>query len=191
VEEFGNFQAVNLEEPIKICDLAAFGLENNPGALGEGESINSVVEKICALIMGKRRMLKDYFSLEIDDVGQLVSLPLLLNNYFPNLEGLAKYIVDLARNVDWSEEQRCFETFCDVTAHFYAIPAAIPRGEKENNNNDDSDAAPNGQTWKWTIEHVIFPELKRAFQPPTVFTGDSTIIQMTTLPELYKVFERC
>lgn len=30
-------------------------------------------------------------------------------------------MMNLARKVDWSNEQRCFETFCDVTSQFYAI----------------------------------------------------------------------
>jgi hypothetical protein len=38
------------------------------------------------------------------------------------MTGLAGYIMNLARKVDWTNEQHCFETFCHQTALFYAIP---------------------------------------------------------------------
>ncbi len=99
------------------------------------------------------------------------------------MEGLANYMMNLARKVDWTNEQRCFETFCDVTAQFYAIPPG--------NDEDCAEMSLNGHTWKWNIEHIIFHELQKSFIPPKLFAEDSTIVQLTTLPELYRVFERC
>lgn len=37
------------------------------------------------------------------------------------MEGIPKYILNLAKNVKWTEEQACFQTFCHQTSLFYAI----------------------------------------------------------------------
>lgn len=47
------------------------------------------------------------------------------------------------------------------------------------------------EEWQWTVEHIIYPTLKKNFLPPRKFAEDNTIVQIASLPELYKVFERC
>ena len=49
----------------------------------------------------------------------------------------------------------------------------------------------NNHSWKWTIEHVLYPEIKKSLLPPKIFAEDSTVVQLANLPDLYKVFERC
>lgn len=44
-------------------------------------------------------MLRDYFSLEINDDGELVSLPLLLKGYMPSLGKLPAFLLRLGPNV--------------------------------------------------------------------------------------------
>ena len=46
-------------------------------------------------------------------------------------------------------------------------------------------------SWKWTVEHVIYPALRTLFYPPKTFAEDASILQIANLPDLYKVFERC
>jgi len=51
--------------------------------------------------MDRREMLADYFSLTISDDGLVVSLPLLLRDYIPNLDNLPSFLMRLgpqARN---------------------------------------------------------------------------------------------
>ncbi len=43
------------------------------------------------------------------------------DNYYPRMEGIPKYILNLAKHVKWTEEQACFQTFCHQTSLFYAI----------------------------------------------------------------------
>ncbi len=47
------------------------------------------------------------------------------------------------------------------------------------------------KTWKWVVEHVLFPALRRGLIPPKNLSEDGTILQIANLPDLYKVFERC
>ena len=44
-------------------------------------------------------MLKEYFSLEISDSGHIVSLPLLLESFTPNLDKLPMFLLHLATEV--------------------------------------------------------------------------------------------
>ncbi|OXA37201.1 DNA mismatch repair protein Mlh1 [Folsomia candida] len=180
--QFGNFEKINIDDKIELKELIDLAIECDDGLTCD-EQKETVVENACQLLMDKRKMLQDYFSLIFDSEGRLISIPMLLDNYFPSMEGLAKYMMNLARKVDWSNEQRCFETFCDVTSQFYAI--------QPGDDNANAEMTWNGHSWKWTIEHVIFPELQKNFLPPKIFAEDSCIVQLTTLPELYKVFERC
>ncbi|KNC79543.1 hypothetical protein SARC_08062, partial [Sphaeroforma arctica JP610] len=45
--------------------------------------------------------------------------------------------------------------------------------------------------WRWTVEHVLFPAIKRHLQPHASYNDDGTLVVLADLPELYKVFERC
>ncbi|XP_050702936.1 DNA mismatch repair protein Mlh1-like [Eriocheir sinensis] len=48
-----------------------------------------------------------------------------------------------------------------------------------------------GGAWKWAIEHIIFPAIKKHVLPPQHFAQDTTFLQIANLTELYRVFERC
>jgi len=50
-------------------------------------------------LMTNRVMLRDYFSLEISDNGELVSIPLLLKGYTPSLAKLPGFLLRLGPNV--------------------------------------------------------------------------------------------
>jgi DNA mismatch repair protein MLH1 len=47
------------------------------------------------------------------------------------------------------------------------------------------------RTWKWMVEHRIYPALRGMFQPPRSLSTNATIVQVADLHQLYKVFERC
>jgi DNA mismatch repair protein MLH1 len=44
-------------------------------------------------------MLKEYFNIQIDDDGNLVGLPLLIDNYVPDIDALATFILRLGTEV--------------------------------------------------------------------------------------------
>ena len=53
-------------------------------------------------------MLEEYVALRIED-GGLCSLPQLVDGYVPPMLGLPLFVWRLATQVDWSQEQPCFE----------------------------------------------------------------------------------
>lgn len=82
---------------------------------------NNVVQKLTE----NAAMLMEYFSLEIDDDGNLKCLPLILDNYVPFMENLPVGIIKLATDIDWENEKLCFKSFCRVMAQIFAIPVDL------------------------------------------------------------------
>ncbi|ODN00773.1 DNA mismatch repair protein Mlh1 [Orchesella cincta] len=202
IYDFANFGRITIEEPITIKELVMIAIEAGEPC-GENKTSEDVAEAIQKLLVGKAKMLEDYFCVCIDQEGRLLAIPYILEGYFPSMEGLPTYIMNVARKVEWTNERACFETFCHQTSLFYAVQ---PGGSKENDELTSVmkfiiicrhyfilayRTSTNGQSWKWTIEHVVYPEIKKCLLPPKIFAEDSTVAVLTSLPDLYKVFERC
>jgi DNA mismatch repair protein MLH1 len=81
-------------------------------------------------------------------------------------------------------------------AYFY-VPGPGPLLVPSPPGNDDKDKDVNVQQQeeastieKWQIEHVLFPAMKRyLIAPKSLLTRD--VVQIASLPDLYRVFERC
>ena len=60
-------------------------------------------------------------------------------------------------------------------------------------NAEDIDAKNEGKTkpYLWMVEHVIFPAFRNYLQVPKAYVDNGIIVKLATLPDLYKVFERC
>ncbi|CAH2234925.1 jg3992, partial [Pararge aegeria aegeria] len=99
-------------------------------------------------------------------------------NHTPFMGALPIYLVRLVTEVNWDSEKECFDTLSRQTAIFYSQP-----------NPDTLEDAIKSEMWKQ--EHVIFPAIRRNFLPPTSFVGNGAILQIASLSDLYKVFERC
>lgn len=91
---------------------------------------------------------------------------------------LPTYLVHLVTEVNWESEKDCFDTFSRQTAIFYSQP-----------NPDETNEGTRAEHWKQ--EHVIFPAIRRNFLPPKSFVANGAILQIASLSDLYKVFERC
>lgn len=91
------------------------------------------------------------------------------------------YLLRLATEVDWETEQEFFQTFSRETASFYSIIPADPDSNGSDTNNSSS----------WFIEHVLYAALKDQFMPPQEFAHNNNFLQVASLSNLYKVFERC
>ncbi|PSN44864.1 DNA mismatch repair protein Mlh1 [Blattella germanica] len=189
--DFGNFGEIKFTNPLPLYETALLGLNSEESGWkpedGDKDELGKSVEE---LLQEKSPMLDEYFSTIIDSQANLCSLPLLLDQYSPAIEGIPMYLLHLATDVEWDTEKECFETFCRETARFYSeqfgldewedVPVSL--SQKENDS---------GQDLKWTVEHVIYPALRSFFLPPKSFSEDGTVLQIANLPDLYKVFERC
>ena len=60
-------------------------------------------------------MLKECFGISVNESGELVALPQLIEGYIPDLDYLPSLILTLAREVDWNEEKQCFKNVATVS----------------------------------------------------------------------------
>ncbi|XP_076241195.1 DNA mismatch repair ATPase Mlh1 isoform X2 [Calliopsis andreniformis] len=174
--DFANFGVIKFSEAISLYDLAMLGLDTEEAGWTEEDGPKEeLATSVKELLLEKADMLKEYFSIVIDKKGNLKSLPVLLEKYFPYEAGLPLYILRLATEVEWSTEQPCFRSICRETAKYYSHINPV------HNNHD----------WKYITEHVLYCAVKESLLPPKHFAHDSTVLQIANLPDLYKVFERC
>ncbi|XP_052682179.1 DNA mismatch repair protein Mlh1-like [Crassostrea angulata] len=190
--DFGNYGILRLSEPAPIYDLAllALDLEESGWAEADGPKTD-LAQYIVDFLKSKAEMLSDYFSMELDEDGNLCTLPLLLDHYIPNMEGLPMFVLRLATEVNWDKEKECFHTFCKETSEFYCFkPSMFQDLQSETEGSKDGEVSEE-KTWKWTVEHTLFSAFRNFLFPPKTFAEDSSILQIANLPDLYKVFERC
>ena len=99
--KFGNFDFLRLSEAAPIYELAMLALDcEESGWTEEDGPKDELATYIVNLLKGKATMLLDYFSLEIDKEGHILTLPQLLDGYVPNLNGLPMFVLRLATEVN-------------------------------------------------------------------------------------------
>lgn len=87
--------------------------------------------------------------------------------------------------VDWTSEMECFESFLRELAYFYTPgPPLTPNSV----DNEDDEAQEKAESWQ--IQYVLFPAMRRYLAAPKSLL-DRDVVQIASLPDLYKVFERC
>ncbi|XP_043497332.1 DNA mismatch repair protein Mlh1 [Polistes fuscatus] len=174
--DFANYGVMKFSDPISLYDLAMLGLETEEAGWTEEDGPKEELAiSVKELLLEKADMMKEYFSIVIDKKGNLKSLPILLDKYFPFEGDLPIYILRLSTEVDWTTEQACFQNICRETARYYSEMNPIH----------------NMHDWKYVTEHILYPAIRESLLPPKPFAHDSTILQIASLPNLYKVFERC
>ncbi|OWR41511.1 mutL protein 1 [Danaus plexippus plexippus] len=177
--DFQNLGLIKLSNPLPLEELLVLGLgsheEEWDNDLGD---MTEMAAQMTKLLISKGPMLYEYFSMEINNKGELLSLPLLLDGHTPFMGALPVYLVRLVTEVNWESEKECFDTFSRQTAIFYSQP----------NRDSPEDVS---ETESWKQEHIIFPAIRRNFLPPSSFVSNGSILQIANLCDLYKVFERC
>ncbi|XP_076094249.1 DNA mismatch repair protein Mlh1-like [Mytilus galloprovincialis] len=187
VFDFENFGLLRLSEPAPLYELAMLALDLEESGWTEADGPKEDLAKyIVEFLTSKAEMLLDYFSIELDSSGNLLTLPMLIDDFVPNMEGLPMYILRLATEVNWDSEKECFDTFARETSDFYSMKKSMFQDKNSDSQEEDID-----KSWKWTIEHVLYPAFRTFLFPPKSFAEDSSILQIANLPDLYKVFERC
>ncbi|XP_051946007.1 DNA mismatch repair protein Mlh1 [Xyrauchen texanus] len=186
IYDFGNFGVLRLSNPAPLYDLAMLALDSEESGWTEEDGPKEgLAQYIVDFLKQKTEMLQEYFSLDIDGEGNLTGLPMLLDNYTPAMEGLPMFILRLATEVNWDREKDCFHEFSVECSHFYSI-------RKQYTLEPDAEEPQDVETsWQWKVEHILFKALRTLFSPPKHFSEDGSILQIASLPELYKVFERC
>lgn len=195
---FANFGSITFSKPLPLYELALLALNLKEANWTEEDGPKEkLAEGIVDMIVKKKDMLKEYFFVDINDEKNLIAIPLLLGksllakfsylysfiylfvleNHKPEVAGLPIYILRLATEVNWTKEESCFMDFAQETAKFYAHTANEDFSENSN--------------WRWVVENSFYPAIKKYFIPPKNFIDNGVILEIASLTNLYKVFERC
>uniref|UniRef100_A0AAY4E1M2 DNA mismatch repair protein MLH1 n=1 Tax=Denticeps clupeoides TaxID=299321 RepID=A0AAY4E1M2_9TELE len=192
IYDFGNFGCLRLSTPAPLYDLAMLALDLEESGWSEDDGPKEgLAEFIVDFLKRKAEMLEDYFSLEIDEDGNLTGLPLLLDNYLPAMEGLPLFILRLATEVNWDSEKECFHDFSFECSKFFSVRKLYTLDTDLGAEPQVEETVRGRTSWHWHVEHVLFKGFRTLFSPPKHFSEDGSVLQIASLPELYKVFERC
>ncbi|KQK11641.1 DNA mismatch repair protein MLH1 isoform X2 [Brachypodium distachyon] len=219
---FGNFNAIQLSEPAPLRELLTMALKDDESMRDENDKEKLEIAEVNTEILKENaEMINEYFSIHIDQGGNLTRLPVVLDQYTPDMDRLPEFILTLGNDVTWDVEKECFRTAAAAIGNFYALhPPILPNpsgngiqlykknkdqmasGEHADNDltsteEDDVDQellAEAEATWaqrEWTIQHVLFPSMRLFLKPPKSMATDGTFVQVASLEKLYKIFERC
>ncbi|KUJ06957.1 DNA mismatch repair protein MutL [Mollisia scopiformis] len=190
--DFGNLGVIRFNPPLDIKELLAMAAEyekeSSPPASEEDDfEIEEVVELVSAQLIDRREMLLEYFSFEISEEGQLISIPLLLKGYLPSLAKLPRFLLRLGPHVNWTSEKECFETLLRELASYY-VPEQLPPSPGPEGLDDELKAR--REEIVKAVEHILFP----AFRARLIATrplAKGAVVEIANLKGLYRVFERC
>jgi DNA mismatch repair protein MLH1 len=194
--DFGNFGCIKFNPPLSVEELvrvAATAERNGLEGTDRDFDVDRAVRKVVSRLVERREMLQEYFSFEVSPAGDLFSIPLLIKGYTPPLAKLPHFLLRLGPNVQWDEEQPCFETFLKELATFYVpeqLPP-IPGGEGGHKEEDiPAEVRVRRQHVRWAVENIFFPAFKaRLVATESLMNGG--VVEVANLKGLYRVFERC
>lgn len=186
---FGKIEIIN-EEGIDIKQLLKSEIYDNKEFVSvycEKNSINELPdlnEIIQTCFVDMFEMWEEYFSVEIDisDVEnpKLRSLPLLVKGYIPSWNKLSLFLFRVATKIDWNNEKSCLGGILRQIALFY-VPESIDE--------DVDNASERKERISDCLENLLMPIVKRKFLATDNLVRD--VIEIASLPRLYRVFERC
>ncbi|KAI0795447.1 DNA binding protein [Abortiporus biennis] len=192
LRQFGNFNRIRLDPPPPLRTLIELAVDVEETVKKTKLSKSKLVDTIVDLLIERREMIDEYFSLSVSDDGNVESIPLLLRDYTPNLDKLPLFLMRLGPQVNWNSEKECFETFLRELAFFYVPEPLIPSDSQSSSTSDkaSSTAASDEVALRWQLQHALFPAISRYLVAPKTLL-DRDVVQIASLPDLYKVFERC
>lgn len=224
LRRFAHFSAIQLSDPAPLRELIMLALKEEdlePEGSENDELKEKIAEMNTELIKQKSEMLEEYFGIHIDPNGNLSRLPIVLDQYTPDMDRVPELVLCLGNDVNWDDEQICFQTIAAAIANFYAFHPPLlpnPSGEglqfyKKASSGDPgegntlqsaedikedeieqellSEAESAWSQREWSIQHVLFPSMRLFLKPPTSMATNGTFVKIASLEKLYKIFERC
>ncbi|KAK4354141.1 hypothetical protein RND71_026335 [Anisodus tanguticus] len=130
LRRFAHFNAIQLSEPASLPELIMLALKEE-GTDREGNESTEIRGKIAEmnteLLKQKAEMLEEYFGIYIDPNGNMSRLPVILDQYTPDMDRIPEFVLCLGNDVDWEVEKVCFQTIAAALGNFYAMhPPLLP-----------------------------------------------------------------
>ena len=210
-------QMLQFEEDL-TSSLATNNDTINAGSVIVNKLNSDMARQASTCLAERAPMLEEYFSIKLEKVKvynsgrqnqhveslRLTGLPLIFEGHSPQPHGLPLFLLRLATEVNWSEEQECFKDICTELASFYSeLPSTpLPSDEASSDNNTqprmNDVVAGNRDNYDFIdyegknyVKHTIFPLISYLLMPPKRFNENGAVIKLANLNSLFKVFERC
>ncbi|KAK6438869.1 DNA mismatch repair protein Mlh1 [Oleoguttula sp. CCFEE 5521] len=187
--DFGNFGAIRFSTPLDLRQLLNIGAEQMQVIEPESAELDweEVITSVYDQLLIRKDMLMEYFTIEISEQGELLTLPLMVKGFMPPMAKLPSFLLRLGPHVDWNDEKGCFATFLRELASFY-VPEALPPPSTPGSSDYEAVANRRDELHR-VIENVLFPAFKaRLVATQGLLRGT---LEIANLKGLYRVFERC
>ncbi|PRW20651.1 DNA mismatch repair Mlh1 isoform X1 [Chlorella sorokiniana] len=208
LRRFGGFRRIRLQPPLPVESLALAALEAQE-AMGRWQDSDEngtkaeVAALLAELLKQKAGLLREYVGLDVDADGCLASLPQLIDQYVPDTDRLPMFVLALGQHVEWGDEESCFRGLAQALAELYRLQPSIGDAAAEaeaeaaaGGNSEEQQAARDAAQQRqrqreWTVQHVLLPALRLFLAPSRQRASDGSVVELTRLETLYRIFERC
>ncbi|KAK4490026.1 hypothetical protein RD792_000680, partial [Penstemon davidsonii] len=142
-----------------------------------------------------------------DDTSSVLRLPVVLDQYTPDMDRVPEFVLCLGNDVDWDDEKICFQTIAAAIGNFYAlhppllpnpsgdglqfykkVPSGSPVERNASKNAEDVNEEEVEHellleaeiAWaqrEWSIQHVLLPSMRLFLKPPTSMATDGTFVK--------------
>lgn len=120
-------------------------------------------------------MLSDYFSIKIDNDMNLCGMPTIIKGYRPDFRRIFVFINEIFK-VQWTDEKVCLMGISKALAKMYSLENVDSTKIKE---------------LRPLVEHKFMSMFRSKLFQPRRGIIEQKPLTLTSLPQLYKVFERC
>ncbi|KAJ6696870.1 hypothetical protein OIU85_003247 [Salix viminalis] len=130
LRRFAHFNVIQLSDPapLRVLIMLALKEEDLDPESNENEDLREkIAEMNTELLKDKAELLEEYFCIYIDSHGDLSRLPVILDQYTPDMDRIPEFVLSLGNDVDWEDEKNCFQTIAAAVGNFYAMhPPLLP-----------------------------------------------------------------
>ncbi|XP_068656516.1 DNA mismatch repair protein MLH1 isoform X2 [Aristolochia californica] len=130
LRRFAHFNAIKLSDPAPLSELIMMALKEEdmePDTDENDDLKEKIVEMNVELLKQKVEMLLEYFCIQIDQQGKLAKLPVILDQYTPDMDRVPEFVLSLGNDVNWKDEKECFQSVSAALGNFYAMhPPLLP-----------------------------------------------------------------
>ncbi|XP_030952236.1 DNA mismatch repair protein MLH1 isoform X2 [Quercus lobata] len=181
LRRFSHFNAIQLSDPAPLSELIMLALKEedlDPECNENDDLIEKITEMNTELLKQKAEMLEEYFSIHVDVHGNLSRIPVILDQYTPDMDRVPEFVLCLGNDVDWEDEKMCFQVISAALGNFYAMhppmlpnpsgdglqyykkrkPLRNPEDEENTSNNIEDDV-----TIEDEMEHELLSEAETAW----------------------------
>ncbi|KAL9382435.1 hypothetical protein Peur_025470 [Populus x canadensis] len=178
LRRFAHFNVIQLSDPAPLRLLIMLALKEEDLDLESNENEDlreKIAEMNTELLKDKAELLEEYFCIYIDSHGNLSRLPVILDQYTPDMDRIPEFVLSLGNDVDWEDEKNCFQTIAAAVGNFYAMhPPLLPspsgdglqfyRRRKPEKNPDDKEKATDIDVeMEDELEHELLSEAETAW----------------------------